>query len=865
MFRAVFAAAVTAVLIVPVSIRAQVTAEEQESAQAAEPPRRAHVGLEEIVVTAEKREALLNETPIAVTAFDTSTMEDLQINSATDYTTLVPSLSYRQTPNRIFIRGIGRTQNSLGLDPGVAIYTDGVYTSETAALNSAAFGVERIEVLRGPQGTLYGRNATGGAVNFITQGPQDEFSWQARARIGSYATREYGLLATGPITDWLRFHVLATDNSRDAYTDNASGHDVGTANARFYRVQLEADLTEDLTLWIKWNKALWDYIPQGSGLGSTTLTPWQTCCNVSPITFSSQRNITAVTGRVNPATRDAHEADINSVGTVRLQNTYHVSSNLTWQLDTVQVKYIGGFQTYDFNSKHTDFDGTPRTDGFGLSSSDLIVEEAGINDVRLFVREDKQYYSHELQVTSTTDSPLQWIAGLYYYNEEIEQPLTVYKPNQPNLKNICVSCGNALDLGNFNFVRPFLTPVLGPPELRANTSNAGTNVEGVVFHQQGKLKSKAYAAYGEVYWSFAERFKLTAGLRSSKDRKHGEEYQTIVLDALYIDLDYRGVSGLPDCCGFYVHSLDFPERNGVISNKVRDDWRATTGRLVLDFQPDDDTLLYASATQGYKAGGLRLGSFQPSFQDEEVLSYEVGAKRGFFDSRLQLNAAVFLYDYEDMQVLRSFVDSSGITLSEVVNVPEAEVYGFELEMYSLPLPHLRVFGNYSYSHAEIDSRFVALDDSFPDVNGNGIGDEPGVFPFGDQQDLDGNRLQQSPRHKYTVGAAYDVVTDFGTFTLGGRYSFVDDQEFSIFNIREARADDYHRTDLTLTYERPDGRWWVQLFVKNLEDDDTFNTRGAGGFSCQMSIPECNAAGFAISQSGVPNPPRTWGVEVQLKY
>jgi len=230
-------------------------APEEVAAADADGAARDDSGIEVLVVTAEKRETKIQDTPIAVTAMDQDYLKDQVINNANDYTLVVPSFSYREVPNRAFIRGVGRNVNALGLDPGVAIYNDGVYTSETAGLFGSSFGVERVEILRGPQGTLYGRSATGGAVNIISEKPSDEFEVKTRFVVGNLDQQEYGVIVTGPVPlpvleDRLRYHYQFNRTERDGFIKNRfeSGRDLGSLDAYFHRAALEADITNDLNV-----------------------------------------------------------------------------------------------------------------------------------------------------------------------------------------------------------------------------------------------------------------------------------------------------------------------------------------------------------------------------------------------------------------------------------------------------------------------------------------------------------------------------------------------------------------------------------------------------------------------------------------
>ncbi len=853
-----------------------------EETAAVEPEREAPVGLEEIVITATKREMNLQDTPVAITAFDTKNYEDLNISHGTDFTVLVPSVSYRVSPNRLTIRGVGRTDNSLGLDPGVAMYTDGMYTSETAGLFRSSFGTERIEIMRGPQGTLYGRNATGGAVNIITQHPSDEFHVQGRARIGNFDEREYAMIVTGPITERLRYHLLASHASREGWEENIAGRDGRTNDGTFYEGQLEFDITDNLNLWVKVNKALWDYDAGTAGSEA----PYNTCCQTDTLTFSSSRNYDVL----RPGVRDALKTNVNpeDLPSIRLQDTWHINVQLNWDLGDMNLKYMWGQQTYDWNYRHGDLDNTSRTDGdvinfagdspgffgFDLGLIGRQTTRPGANQYQLYIREDKQYYQHELQLTSDTDSDLQWIVGLYTYDEEIEQPFTTYKALQDDIQNVCLSCNGGDTWWDLSVIVP-------------NVSTAGGNpaANGVLYHQLGKLKSNAWAVYGEVYYQLTERIKLTAGLRHSRDRRHAEEYQVVNLDPFLYSVDYPTfafVDSLAPGPPFFIGGFGFlpggkflmgPPENiqlaaegkccawefGNRKRRLTDSWDALTGRFVLEYTPNDDALFYASIAQGYKSGGFRLGSFDqsdPIFDQEDIISYEMGYKTTLFDNRLLINAAAFYYDYEDKDELVSFVDdATSITHASVLNAEEVEIYGFELETRWLVTDNLSLQAVYSYNKGEFEDFCCLFDTANRDANGNGIPGEPA-----DNQDLKGNDVPQTPENKISIGVSYSIDTDWGTFAVHPRWSWVDKQTYDVFN--NLYAPSYTRTDVTLTWTHVENRWKVIFYGKNLSDEINFSSYGLGD---QPSTCTGTCSDFRQTFGGTPNPPRTFGVEVLFRY
>jgi iron complex outermembrane receptor protein len=770
------------------------TAAEQPSEEAAAADekgeeRKKRDGIEELFVTAEKREGKLQETPIAITAITQEFMEQQVVNNPNDYTLLIPSFSFRAVPNRAFIRGIGRNVNTLGLDPGVAIYNDGVYTSETAPLSTSSFGTERIEVLRGPQGTLYGRSATGGAVNVISEKPSDEFRAKARVIVGNLDSQQYGLIVTGPIggpiDDRLRYHLQFNRATRDGYIDNLSGKSLGSVDDYFVRGTLEADITDDLNIWVQYDYLT--YERDGGNIGAAVGLlddPYATTTFfTSPLTLNAQAGWPVP----NPTVEDLHTVDFNDVASVNLDPVWAVRGQATWDIGPVTLKYIGGYTDYDWESIGSDLDKT--------SNPDIRVLED--------VAEKKQYTSSELQLLSNTDGNLQWLAGFYYYHEEIEQPYKIYGPDNARMENVLSGVPN--------------------PERR-------------YYFQKGELKTNSYAVFGEASYDFLDYWSVTAGIRYSYDEKEGKEFQQIFPDGRRY---FPGVN----------FALDFTNPDN--DRRHKSDWSSVSGRFVLQYMPIEEVMLYASFTSGYKPGGFNLGALQddPIFDDEQVFSYELGAKTTLLDNHMQLNGTFFYYDYRDLQVARASTDpGTSVTTSQVLNADEASVFGVEFEgLYTYDFDLLWVSNitlslGYSFLHARYDD-FCCSEDQ--------------ATPATDEFDLSGNPLTQSPDHKVTTSLRYGIFTDVGEFALTGRFSWVDDQLYGIFDDDRRWGDDYHRTDLFASWTKSDIPILRDVtiigFVKNLEDDQNLN---------HVQITDSADLGRRYVN---PNLPRTYGLEFHLTY
>ena len=210
--------------------------------------------LDQVTVTAVKREQDLNDVPVSVTAYTADIRQELALETLSDFARFTPSLAFSAGDDRVFIRGVGRQTNTNGSDPGIATYSDGIYDSSTSAVSRSDFFVERVEVLRGPQGTLYGRNSIGGAINVISKRPTDEFSADARFTVGNFDTKAVEASISGALSQRVRAKLGGSYRNQDeGYFDNVAGgpSEAGANESSYLELQLDADVTDTLSVWFK--------------------------------------------------------------------------------------------------------------------------------------------------------------------------------------------------------------------------------------------------------------------------------------------------------------------------------------------------------------------------------------------------------------------------------------------------------------------------------------------------------------------------------------------------------------------------------------------------------------------------------------
>ncbi len=756
--------------------------------------------IEEIIVTATRTETTLQDTSIAVSAFDSAMMDDMNLNSAMDYEALVPSLSIQLSPNRTSIRGVGRFDNSLGVAPGVAMYLDGAYLQENTALGQEPMNTERVEIMRGPQGTLFGRNTTGGATNIITKRPTHDLFFETRISTGNFNRHTAKMLLSGPLTDGLRAKIFVNTWRGDDLKDNLSDNDIGYSGYDV-EMQVDWDVTDRLSVWLRAET----YRPKSDVGGGTNLTPYDSV-NVCRSALSCGDNLGTGTSAYSQTLLgiennvDPWKTDINSIGETGNSQQLGVTTHIDYEFDRATLKYIGHSQTYDWYWDGTDFDGTSHpTKGSQLD-----------------IGQDQDLYTHEITLASTDASPLQYIVGAYYMDDENYQPYNIY------------------DLGFNTHMATVLNPgVLTSAVPFAPSSIVGENPGLIYYYQDGLFENQNWSVFGEVNYAFNDRWALTLGARYSRDDLKGTEQQLVygsttvywptdwVTNPFYGSCPAWGIAA-EDCIAAGAVSFGPDPATRTKSKEYTD----TSGRIIIDYTPDDNNLFWFTFSNAFKVGGIRLGSMQgvddssdPYFDGEEVNMLELGWK-GSIGNALNLEVILFDYDYQDMQQMVDYLTPFGITLSDVVNI-DTEMYGFEFAGQWLATSNLMVYLTYSYNHAEFDEHLMVKESTIENRCDN-------IDAAGNcWLDLHGNRLDITPEQKLAVSAMYTWYGSFGEIALGGTWSRIGDRYFDIYNTPETRGDTYRRFDLNLSWRDIAGHWKVEAAVKNGTDEFWCNTRGVG--------------------------------------
>ena len=566
---------------------------------------------------------------------------------------------------------------------------------------------------------------------------------------------------------------------------------------------------------------------------------------------------------VNPALLNSRTICVDTPGTVKLTDTVVFSNQWNFHGDGFDLRYITGGTHYHYQL-------TGDQDGTGVSQ---LTRAGGITYQTQYsfnYQEIERWWSHEINILSTGDGPLQWLVGGYFYNESYDQPVYTQLANESRLD------GFVLATPSFG-----LAPVNDP--LRR------------IYDDRPHFNIRSRAIFGQIDWKLNDQFKATVGLRYGTDHKFGSEaVRVVVYDPAAIatiPLDVTSTLGVPPAgqplpTGVVTPTVIDPA-TGFASRNYNASWSAVTGTAGVEWQPDHDTMVFVKYSRGYKAGGFRVGidtalSLSPITDKETVDSYELGIKKDF-GRTLRTNIDFFLYNYNNAQVPLSQPATSAaigaVSQSILFNVPRARNQGIELETTWQPIDNLQILFNYSYLDAHIISG-TAIDPADPaalDVRATPVAGTctaatcpadaftVGVLNGGFQrfQNLAGNNLPNAAKHRFTINGNYTWRMDKGNLTGSLTYVWRGAQYGSIFNRTYYRAPSYSQVDGRFTWTAANDKYTVILFAKNM-----FNTlgyaNGAGATRRAGSTGGVNTV-FGTNTTYELTPPRTYGIELHYKF
>ena len=851
--------------------------------------------LEEVIVTAEKVKKSAQDTPIAITAIDEQFIEDTGIADIDDLSIFIPSFS--RTVLDLSIRGVGRAFRDPSGDVGVGVYQNGIYSEEAVFFGSEMryYDLERVEVLRGPQGTLYGRNAVGGVVNYVFNPPSQNFFAEIQSGGGAHNAFELLGVLNGPlIKDVLAARLVAahTYNGADRHSKAAPAHvalsDTGRSEDSTVSLALDFTPTDTLSLSLRFVDRYQNGTPRaplyiGEGLGDRRTRSSAVCLPVGTDCFNESATTSSGTGHTGsvlnpnahqqlPVSGDGYGNDLENVAYPDVKPLYVVKHNSffvdgQWHLNygNFTLRYLGGYHDATADALVEGYSNQPGPGGRNTCLPPRC--EAGLGGVLvsaagLTASNPVRQESHELQIISNLEGRFNFVAGINYTDVERELDITSRNPAHLGTYTVNPTYG-------VTGIEAFIprSPGPGRHDVSVNELNAEVGLfsgteNGEWFWLNSENRTRSAALYGQLGIELHDEWQLSLGARWTRDEKSGYARSWLFFEP--IDFDLVGfnqaittdpVTGGPNGDPLRFAGLPLVIRSGL---EIEDEWEELTWHINLSWRPHRRLLGFASITTGHRPGGFNLIFDQPSSYDkEQVTSYEVGFKSDLIEDRLRVSGNVYYYDYQNHQVQSTSPVSSSIytcsdancpdepfsfnLFSAVNTIPEAVNWGTELEVIWAPLPDLTIGVMHSYINTEVTSDYFVSK-----LNNDWSLDESDEL-----LNVKGAKLNRAPEHKVSLWANYTwPMGDRGVIDFLASYSYMGEQNNNIIDHKVNRSPAYERWDARATWDSPTGKYRFAAFVKNITNE--------------LGIIEMRT-GANFGRFVETTPPRSWGVEFRMRF
>jgi len=787
---------------------------------------------DEIIVTATKRPETVFDVPVAVTAVTGKLLDEAKIRDVSDLQNVAPTLTFNQSTGGLqtvfAIRGIGTAGQNTGLEQSVGVIIDGVARGRPGAALGDYVDIEQIEVLRGPQGTIFGKNTSAGVINVRTAKPSFEAKAKAELTIGNFDLRQIRASVSGPVTDTLAASLSGSFHSRDGYLENLTP-DLPDSNDRdrwSLRGQLLWEPSDDISLRI-----IGDYAEAN-----------ELCCRPSTLLLGPTAAIIEnLGGNVVPSTEGT--IGVNSGGIADIgdreffgnasQETIDpfedagISAELEWDLGKVAATAIGSYRI---------FESLPFVDG---DQTDLDLFRA------LTTGQDIDETSLELRFASDNDSDIDWLIGGYYFDQHIDAQSS---------------------LGFGPDTRAYLDALLPIPGLiniigALSGNDPSTFFPEIASEEFIPYDSESVAVFGNVTWHATDKLDLTAGFRYTDESKSADYNITSTdpfstIDLLTISPALAPLGGLLQLAiPVDPFSVDFDDDDFSIE-------------LSASYELADNFNLYGRFAQGYKSGGLNLTRSGPNtgpaasdrtqdfeallaedpnltpleslqnavtFQPEEVDAFELGFKSRWFDNRLKLDATIYTQSLENFQA-----NSFNGTVFTIRNAGEVRSRGIELDYNAKLSDHWILNGAATFQDVEYRDFVGAAATASQIAMGQTSQDLTGETPnFVSDVVLTGSVNYARP-----ISENYSVTSRLG-------YRFRTDYTTGQDNDTPTIQDDFITLDGSIGLLKTDGPWAIDLWVKNLTDEDVINIAfdtplQSGSFGAFLEAPRTYGATLRLN-------------------
>ncbi|MEO6569321.1 MAG: TonB-dependent receptor [Opitutaceae bacterium] len=814
------AVAQEAVPQVSATSQAQAANQADEQQQQADPKG----GLADIVVTAQRRASNVQDTPLPVSAYDEQRIQDTGLSDLQDLARISPGVSFIPAianSNFISIRGAVTGLVSPGTDQAASLFLDDVYIAGTSGLDREVFDLERIEVLRGPQGTLFGRNVTGGAISLYTKKPQFNFNAAAQATYGSFNRVEGSAYVTGPLSDKVAVLVSANYAHYDGDYRNLTrgGRDEKLNNYRT-RVSLLFKPTD------KFKFQLTGYFSD-ENRGHATL-------------FNAVGNVKgnpAVASLISPNVSQAGKAVITAFDGENHAREYMAVGRADWETSLGSLTSITAYRQRTLD----------------------IANDGAFSSRIAFPSTSKLYdrtFSQEVRLASPAENRLRYVLGAYYLNQtgrSDTSTLATIAPGSFVATNLVPTRFSAIASPGCVFLAPGLGLCDFQPVFRADGTGGPNQFTTTTFQD---VDTTSYAAFGEFTFDVTDKLSVILGGRYTIDRREGTTAKSpgsgtinnpAVNNLVGVSLPFVGVI-LPNQLFFPAFSVDFAKT-----------FKSFTPKAGLTYEPNDDVLLYATYSKGFRSGGYSTegrtaAEAATALRPETAINYELGFKSRFADNRVQVNATGFFVTYNDLQS-RAFNNSINAFTSS--NVGDVEVYGIEVETLAQVTDDLLLGFNYAFNDGKVtrDSQTGPVPDSAATIQNESL-PVLGAKPVGlNKHTLTAFATYEIPlANEAQIRLNADVTISSRNFGLRNN----SDPQFIYDNTRNRGV-----VNGSVSYVTPDRKWEIKAFVRNLTDERHILAGSAELSSLLLTTAEINSGTGLFGT--IYNTPRTFGGTVTYRF
>ncbi len=729
--------------------------------------------IEEIVVTAQKREENVQKVSISVQAITAEGLARAGIDEVSRLEQIAPGLVFAKGGNDTKLAVRGANSNSTFADNAsiVGVFVDGVYKPRASQQSRAFFDVERIEVLKGPQGTLYGRNTLGGAINLYSASPnfrQEGVSFGITSTYSRFNNLRNEWHVNAAASENVALRLAVMNERSDGWIKNLVGRNEGIKDNTSVRASALWNLNNDVSALLRISSIVEDGNPAGM------------------FAIAGACRAVAANGLTDPrgALRDCRNPRRGSGGTpsfasygnlLTIERDFINDDRLTERNATLELNADLGAVTLKSITSYTNYRSLLGND------ADYSSNPHG----REWVQENNKSYTQELQLSSKPGSPLQWTTGLYASKDELFFAYSSFRHTLDDLSvRTTVPSANGVLL-------PLLigTPLLSRNTVINNASNTSQFID-----------SKIVGVFGQVNYAVMDSFRLIAGLRNSREEKHAVNGNAPYLGSLT-------PSVVPNTPANFVWDIN----TATARSDVTKTFSNTTWRAGAEYDVRKDVLAYVTGSTGFLSGVMNQNG--TITLPQKSISYEIGAKSRFLGNRGQLNVALYQAKYSDLattfQIPNPASPGSVLTLSS--NGGNIKASGAEFSLDLIPVDNLRLAAGVSFMQAKYEKFGLNLPQQV--LNG--------VAPVGSRfVDLAGERPPYTPKFTGSLTASYDFPMDNGTLTplIHFRYSDAYSAAGGLPYDPAGFQPSFTQTDLRLVWKSKKGKWSVEAFVENLENE-----------------------------------------------